>query len=805
VASGELISVDDVKADVGGTWGHTKVPLPFTAVYKAKMLEAIEKGILGDGNSFGTLGFDQMAGNVNIGVGDDGHMIMIGDTNTNSIVAKKLAFSAFIAAYLLAFENPEVIGTYGLGQDLAGPEAALALQNPYAYSEFSDRFFEILKQVMPQDYLDKGVIDVVEKKWREGKWDTKLVGDFSGNVSGQGAGSARYTLDPTQEESFMIIAGDKMGPAAFNRVIEQGVLNAVDSGEFENGLVIEIWDAKAFDKDGNIAIKDIPRYDDIKYNFALNDAEVKKLDAKVREEYLAAKALVERAYVGGQLSEGLTIGDLHALAKALKRFGYVPTKRIFLDVETDKEAIGLYLADSDRFNVKYIWSKKKAGWDINNPQEYLDRPVMGSSVTKLGVLTGGEYIGKDDPVMVGSNRLLKNMAEFLRTQPIIVQGDMFGSHWVEAVPVALKHAAANIVSHPIIAILNYKVEIDDEGKPKFVQVEDIAGTQDYDTIRTDAYEFNREFRFAALGGEVEPYGTHKDTVEASYGLAKHLNELNRDDSPYLLSNKRIRADQDGWIRSWPELVGDTMPAVYDAAVRDEASTASADQPEYLSAAELELIQKASAGARTDSDETRTAYLRELSPIQSRVLARQPEFDARALGVTYGTDEYTQAQELWNTTVFEPWRAAYETVSIAVSRLSDYLSPHEGYLRGDQAMSSLDDDFERANDIIKNVDSAQAATPYGGIDLNPEFLKLQIKRDGRGIPLPMNLQSIETIKIDGFVPLIINITPINNVPMLLGIADQIPAEPVQSAQHDTDRSPVLSKGRFEMRDIKDLLS
>lgn len=60
---------------------------------------------------------------------------------------------------------------------------------------------------------------------------------------------------------------------------------------------------------------------------------------------------------------------------------------------------------------------------------------------------------------------------------------------------------------------------------------------------------------------------------------------------------------------------------------------------------------------------------------------------------------------------------------------------------------------------------------GGIDLNPDMMNLKIRRDGMGFPLPMNDQSIEALKqIEGFLPVIINITPVQNLPMLLGFDD-----------------------------------
>jgi len=66
---------------------------------------------------------------------------------------------------------------------------------------------------------------------------------------------------------------------------------------------------------------------------------------------------------------------------------------------------------------------------------------------------------------------------------------------------------------------------------------------------------------------------------------------------------------------------------------------------------------------------------------------------------------------------------------------------------------------------------QAATPVGGIDLNPKLLDLQIRRDDSGVPLPFNQQPIENMNIDGFIPVIINVTPVNNLPLILGLKEE----------------------------------
>jgi hypothetical protein len=66
----------------------------------------------------------------------------------------------------------------------------------------------------------------------------------------------------------------------------------------------------------------------------------------------------------------------------------------------------------------------------------------------------------------------------------------------------------------------------------------------------------------------------------------------------------------------------------------------------------------------------------------------------------------------------------------------------------------------------------SAAKKGGIDFNPDLLDLQIKRDGNGVPLPVQMQPISIIEsqIQGIIPVIINITPITNLPMTLGFND-----------------------------------
>ena len=73
-------------------------------------------------------------------------------------------------------------------------------------------------------------------------------------------------------------------------------------------------------------------------------------------------------------------------------------------------------------------------------------------------------------------------------------------------------------------------------------------------------------------------------------------------------------------------------------------------------------------------------------------------------------------------------------------------------------------------------TAKAKTAeYGGIDFNPKLFDLEIKRDGKGVALPVDQQPLDQIKVDGFIPIIINITPIENLPLLLGFNTSSPPQ------------------------------
>ncbi len=64
------------------------------------------------------------------------------------------------------------------------------------------------------------------------------------------------------------------------------------------------------------------------------------------------------------------------------------------------------------------------------------------------------------------------------------------------------------------------------------------------------------------------------------------------------------------------------------------------------------------------------------------------------------------------------------------------------------------------------DQAMNAKDLGGIDLNPANLNLRIKRDGKGVPLPVGQQDMGQLNnIEGLMPVIIKIVPVTYIPAL----------------------------------------
>ena len=81
----------------------------------------------------------------------------------------------------------------------------------------------------------------------------------------------------------------------------------------------------------------------------------------------------------------------------------------------------------------------------------------------------------------------------------------------------------------------------------------------------------------------------------------------------------------------------------------------------------------------------------------------------------------------------------------------------------------------------NPTNAEPRTPnpevVGGINLDPAQMQLLIERDANDVPVQMDPAVIQNIRIDGLTPVIINIAPLQNLPLFLGVSSEKPLAPL----------------------------
>jgi len=115
------------------------------------------------------------------------------------------------------------------------------------------------------------------------------------------------------------------------------------------------------------------------------------------------------------------------------------------------------------------------------------------------------------------------------------------------------------------------------------------------------------------------------------------------------------------------------------------------------------------------------------------------------------------------------------------------------------------DPDSQSETLRTLDYDAGSSPVtpGGIDLNSALLDLQIKRDGNGVPLPVFDQPMDRLmNIQGFLPVIINVTPVN-VPLLLGLADTTDSDHDYSLLQGMD--PGDRKARFNYNEYEEISS
>jgi hypothetical protein len=72
----------------------------------------------------------------------------------------------------------------------------------------------------------------------------------------------------------------------------------------------------------------------------------------------------------------------------------------------------------------------------------------------------------------------------------------------------------------------------------------------------------------------------------------------------------------------------------------------------------------------------------------------------------------------------------------------------------------------------SVDHAQTTQPLrGGIDFDISNVDLDIQTDGTGVPFNFGPDMLKNGNFDGLVPVILNVTPITDLPMFLSATEE----------------------------------
>ena len=203
-------------------------------------------------------------------------------------------------------------------------------------------------------------------------------------------------------------------------------------------------------------------------------------------------------------------------------------KRVFLDLESEPLSIQNLLGAIERFNIKRIWSRTGEKWDPARTQELLEEILLAASTEKLAVITGGEYRGKDDPVLLAVEPLAQALNLFMRDRFYLTQGDGRGSHFMFPTPLAFEDAIATINSRAVA--VSAWITIDTSGEIR--RFHDEFADPIYEVARDRAYELNKAI-WDAQGGNFIPVGVGSAKVEQSYPLAQTLARITASDSEFI--------------------------------------------------------------------------------------------------------------------------------------------------------------------------------------------------------------------------------------------------------------------------------
>jgi len=143
------------------------------------------------------------------------------------------------------------------------------------------------------------------------------------------------------------------------------------------------------------------------------------------------------------------------------------------------------------------------------------------------VITGGEYRGKDDPVLLAVEPLANAINLFMRDRFYMTQGDGRGSHNMFPAPLAFGEAIATVNSRAVS--VSAMISLDAKGEIRAIR--DVFADAAFDEARDRASRLNKAI-WDAHGGNFSPVGVGASKVEQSYPLAKMIARITAKGSRY---------------------------------------------------------------------------------------------------------------------------------------------------------------------------------------------------------------------------------------------------------------------------------
>jgi fructose 1,6-bisphosphate aldolase/phosphatase len=227
---------------------------------------------------------------------------------------------------------------------------------------------------------------------------------------------------------------------------------------------------------------------------------------------------VRRCRADGTMAQYLKTADARGLV--LEVWDVERHRRVFLDLEAESDAAGRLLGATDKYNVKRIWSRT-ADWNPGGAASRAAPPLgdvlLAASTEKLAIISGGEYLGKDDPVLLAVAPLANALNLFMRDRFYMTQGDGRGSHNMFPTPLAMGEAIATVNSRAV----SVSVMLSFDARGEIRGIRDVFADPAYDEARDRAYRLNKAI-WDAHGGNFSPVGVGVSKVEKSYPLAKMI-------------------------------------------------------------------------------------------------------------------------------------------------------------------------------------------------------------------------------------------------------------------------------------------